>query len=409
MDNESLSADIFIIGGGINGTGIIADAAGRGLKVILCEQNDLASGTSSKSTKLIHGGLRYLEQYDFGLVHKALKEREDLLHKAPHIITPLNFVLPYIPGLLPYWMMRIGLWLYDHLAKRGQLPPSHAINLSDSEYGQVLKSNLTRGFTYSDCWVDDARLVILNAIAAHEHQAQIITRQKVIHTERNNTHWIITTENPITRHQMRYTARFLINASGPWIKECNAQYIAHNPLHATSLQVELVKGSHIVVNRLFSGDQAYIFMHNDKRAIFVIPYLDRYTLIGTTDEFYTGNLNCVDIDPTEIQYLCNVVNIYFKQTLTADAVIWHYSGVRSLLAKQNDSSANPSTVSRDYLLQWETSSEQAPLVHIIGGKDTTYRVLAEELVNHLHPYFPQLGPVWTATTPLPGRSTTTRF
>jgi glycerol-3-phosphate dehydrogenase len=387
--------DLFIIGGGINGTGIAADAAGRGLSVILCEQDDLASGTSSASTKLIHGGLRYLEQYDFLLVHKALKEREILWHKAPHLIAPLRFVLPYEKVLRPKWMLRIGMWLYDHLSKRQYLPPSQAIALTPDTYGAALKPEFKEGFIYSDCWADDARLVVLNALAATEHGAQIYTRQAVTRVQAQDNHWLITTYDQQTQREKQYQARLLINASGPWVKICQQQLLPERQ----SIAIELVKGSHIVVKRLYPGNHAYMLMNQDGRVILVLPFLNDYTLIGTTDIFYTGDPHTVQITPAEITYLCDAVNHFFQKPLTSAEVIWSYSGVRPL---QGGNKQNPSHISREYVLQWDKTPQQPPLLNIIGGKITTYRKLAEEVVDSLTSYFPQMGPSWTAHIPLPG-------
>lgn len=387
--------DLFIIGGGINGAGIAADAAGRGLNTILCEQGDLAQGTSSASSKIIHGGLRYLELYDFKLVRKGLKEREILLQKAPHIISPLKFVLPYVPGFRSRWMIRAGLWLYDHLAKRRYLPSSHAVNLRTSHYGAPLKPTFTEGFVYADCWVDDARLVILNAIAAGEKGAHIYTRQKVIKTMRTKNYWKITTFDTLHQQEHEYHARILINATGPWVEQSQKHSIQHDE----TFSIKLVKGSHIVVPRLYQGQHAYILMNTDKRVIFSLPYMHEFTLIGTTEIAYQGDPKEAHIDTTEIDYLCAAANQYFSKQVTSHDIIWSYSGVRPLRQQQT---ANLSKISRDYQLKWDTSSTQAPLLTIIGGKITTYRQLAEQTVNQLQAYFPQQGKAWTAITPLPG-------
>jgi glycerol-3-phosphate dehydrogenase len=391
-------ADIFIIGGGVNGVGIAADAAGRGLKVILSEQGDLASGTSSASSKVIHGGLRYLEQYDFKLVRKALKEREILLYKAPHIINPMLFVLPYIPSAhhswMGWWMLRLGLWLYDHLAKRHYLPASHAIKLIASEYGAALKSTITEGFIYSDCWTDDARLVVLNALAAAENGADIYTYQRVIKAERIDNEWAITTLNSMTHQEHHYRARLLINATGPWLEQ------TQHFIQAKSVSVELVKGSHIVVPKLFSGKHAYLLINTDKRVVFAIPYLNHYTLIGTTEIAYAGDPHDVHIEDDEILYLCAAVNRYFQHQISSEDIVWSYSGVRPLQAQTGQ---DLSAISRDYQLKWDApSKEQAPLLSIIGGKITTYRELAEQALKETLPYFPKMGVAWTAKAHLPG-------
>lgn len=388
-------ADVLIIGGGINGTGIAADAAGRGLSVVLCEQYDLASGTSSASTKIIHGGLRYLAEYDFVLVHKALKEREILWRKAPHLIAPLRFVLPYEKGLRPKWMLRIGMWLYDHLSRRRYLPASEAVKFTRHLYGDELKPQFTDGFVYSDCLTDDARLVIHNALAAEELGAKIRTYEKIIRAESYQGIWQVTTFNSLTQQEHHYQARVLINASGPWVKLCQQSLLPTR--HA--VEVELVKGSHIVVNQLYPGDHAYMLTHTDGRVILIVPFLQKYTLIGTTDIFYSGDPHDVKITPEEITYLCDVANHFFQKPLTSADVIWGYSGVRPL---QGEHKENPSKISREYVLQWDKTENQAPLLHIIGGKITTYRKLSEEVVNSLKAFFPSLRGAWTTDVPLPG-------
>jgi glycerol-3-phosphate dehydrogenase len=388
--------DLFIIGGGINGCGIAADAAGRGLSVFLCEQYDLASGTSSKSTKLIHGGLRYLEYREFRLVHEALKEREILLNKAPHLIREMRFVLPHEKHLRPAWLLRLGLFIYDHLAKRKIIKSSHQVNLKTDFYGQALKNNFNTGFVYSDCAVDDARLVIANALAAKELGAVIQTHTQCVAAQRESNRWTITLKTPKNETQTIY-AKALINASGPWITQAIEQMI-HEPTKTPSV---LVKGSHIVVPQLYEGKHAYILQNEDKRIIFVIPYEDNLSLIGTTDEPFSGDLNHIEIQASEIDYLCTIVNHYFKKQTSAEQVIWSYSGVRPLYRNQDNHSKALAAISRDYLLEL-TDQNHLPLVNIFGGKITTYRELAEHVLQKLIPYFPTMKPLWTANTPLPG-------
>ncbi len=384
--------DIFIIGGGINGTGIAADAAGRGLSVALCEQGDLASGTSSASTKLIHGGLRYLEFYEFNLVRKALQEREILIKKAPHLTTPLEFVLPYENHFRPAWMIRCGMYLYDHLAKRTLIPGSKQINFSQDIRGNALQNNYRIGFSYYDCATDDARLVIENALVAKEKNADILTHTKLIAATREDNYWKITLskQNTITT----YYAKVLINTAGPWVTEANNKIQNNN----TDFAVQLVKGSHIVVPKLYEGDFAYILQNEDKRIIFTIPYKNNFTLIGTTDIVVAQPTHNM-ITEDEINYLCHSVNQYFKTPITAENIVWSYAGVRCL---QSQHANNPSKTTRDYKILITDKNTTTPLLTVIGGKITTFRILAENAVNQLKKYLPHMQPAWTATTPLPG-------
>ena len=384
--------DLLIVGGGINGAGIARDAAGRGLKVLLCEQNDLASGTSSASSKLIHGGLRYLEQYEFRLVAEALAERETLLRIAPHIVTPLTFVLPWLPGMRPRWMLRLGLWLYDHLARRTLLPSSQALDLAASPLGTALKPGIDRGFSYSDCWVDDARLVILNCVDAARRGATIRPRTRVLAATREGGEWRVVTSGP--RGRAEYRARALVNAAGPWVRNVLACASAEEPKH----RIRLVKGSHIVTERLYEGDHAFILQNDDGRVILVIPYRGRYSLIGTTDIPHPGRPEDAIISSEEIAYLCAAVNRYLRRPIGSGDVLWSFSGVRPLY---DDGSANPSEVTRDYKLVLD-ADRSAPLLSIYGGKITTYRKLAEQVLQRLAPYFPGMREAWTASAPLPG-------
>ena len=390
---ESVSElyDIAVIGGGINGVGIAADAAGRGLSVFLCERDDLASHTSSASSKLIHGGLRYLEHYEFRLVREALAEREVLLAKAPHIVKPMRFVLPHRPHLRPAWMIRAGLFLYDHLGKREKLPASRSLRFGDDS---PLKPAIRRGFEYSDCWVDDARLVVLNAMAAREKGAHIHTRTRCLSAKRAGGIWHVELQRQDgSRFSLR--AKALVNAAGPWV----AQFIGENLQQRSPYGIRLIQGSHIIVPRLYEGEQAYIMQNEDRRIVFAIPYLDRYTMIGTTDREYHGDPAKVRISEEETVYLLGVANAHFRTQLTAKDVLHTFAGVRPLC---DDESDNPSAVTRDYTLSLAAEQKQAPLLSVFGGKLTTYRKLAESAMAQLKPYFPGMGASWTATSPLPG-------
>ena len=389
---QTLDCDVLIIGGGINGAGIARDAAGRGLSVVLCEKDDLASHTSSASTKLIHGGLRYLEHYEFGLVRKALIEREVLLRAAPHIMWPMRFVMPHDQGQRPAWMIRAGLWVYDFLAKRELLPGSGSINLRTHAAGQSLKPEFTKGFIYSDGWVDDARLVVLNALDAAEHGATILTHTRCETASRVNDQWQATLRNE-NGQTTQVRARSLVNAAGPWATQF-LQDAAHRP---SSKALRLIKGSHIVVKQLFDHPYAYIFQNPDGRIVFAINYEQDFTLIGTTDVEYHGDTNKVEIDASEITYLCELTQRYFKKSLTPADVVWSYSGVRPLL---EDDSANASEITRDYKLELE--GDTAPLLSVFGGKITTFRKLAEEAVDLLAPKLGNHRGNWTEHACLPG-------
>ena len=383
--------DIAVIGGGINGVGIAADAAGRGLSVFLCERDDLASHTSSASSKLIHGGLRYLEHYEFRLVREALAEREVLLAKAPHIVKPMRFVLPHRPHLRPAWMIRAGLFLYDNLGKREKLPASRGLRFDD---GSPLKPAITRGFEYSDCWVDDARLVVLNAMAAREKGAHIHTRTQCLSARRAAGIWHVELERQDgTRFSLR--AKALVNAAGPWV----AQFIEDNLQQRSPYGIRLIQGSHIIVPKLYEGEQAYIMQNEDRRIVFAIPYLDRYTMIGTTDREYRGDPATVSITEEEITYVLGVANTHFRRQLEPKDILHTFAGVRPLC---DDESDNPSAVTRDYTLSLAAEEKQAPLLSVFGGKLTTYRKLAESAMAQLKPFFPHMGESWTANTPLPG-------
>lgn len=392
-----MQVDIAIIGGGINGCGIARDAAGRGLSVYLCEQNDLASGTSSWSTKLIHGGLRYLEHYEFRLVREALMERERLWRLAPHIIWPLRFVLPAHRGLRPAWLLRLGLFLYDHLGGRKLLPATRTLDLDTDQVGQPLKPDARIGFEYSDCWVDDARLVVLNAMDARAHGAIIETRQKLISAHRNGAIWDLTLEDQVTKATKRIKARALVNAAGPWVGDVLQQKIKSD----LEARVRLVQGSHIVVGRLFTHDRAYIFQNADGRIVFAIPYQKNYTLIGTTDHDYHGDPATVHATDDEINYLISAAQDYFKAPISRHDVVWSYSGVRPLY---DDGASKAQEATRDYVLKLDEVDGQAPLLAVFGGKITTYRKLSESVLQQLASYFPKLSKHigWTAHDVLPG-------
>ncbi len=386
--------DLLIIGGGINGCGIACDAAGRGLSVALVEQDDLASATSSASSKLVHGGLRYLEYYQFGLVRKSLAEREIMLTKAPHIIRPLRFVLPHQNQVRPAWMIRLGLFLYDHLASHPQLPDSEGVNLSTHAWGTPLANSNQRGFAYSDCWADDARLVVLNAMQAAEKGATILTRTRFIDAARHQNNWQATVEDQRTAEKKTIKAKILINAAGPWVDEVLSARLRVS----SKRQVQLVKGSHIVVPKMYDGDHAYILQLADKRVVFAMPFEIGFTLIGTTDISWTGAPAGEKVPTTdEVAYLCAAVNGFFEKPVLADDVVWSFSGVRPLFG---DQSGNPSAVTRDYVLDLEDAG--APLLSVFGGKITTYRRLAEQALDKLKPFFPEMGNPWTAGEPLPG-------
>ncbi|MDR5741452.1 glycerol-3-phosphate dehydrogenase [Caballeronia sp. LZ016] len=381
--------DVLVVGGGINGAGIARDLSGRGVRVMLVERDDLAQHTSSASTKLIHGGLRYLEYGEFGLVRKALREREVLLSVAPHLIAPLRFVMPHVPALRPAWMIRAGLFLYDHLSRRAVLEGSRSVNLRRHVAGAPLVDSITRGFIYSDAAVDDARLVVLNALGAHERGARIATRTRFVSASRGEDEWRVLIADA-AGHQREISARALVNAAGPWV---NALAAGDNGTRA----MRLVKGSHIVTRKLFDHDHAYILQNDDRRIIFAIPWQRGYTLIGTTDVDYEGPLADVRIAPEEIDYLCAAVNRYFRKPVAASDVVWSYAGVRPLLA---DGADNAASATRDYELQLDTT--RAPLLTIFGGKITTYRRLAEEAVEQLAGPLAITVPAWTHAAPLPG-------
>jgi glycerol-3-phosphate dehydrogenase len=389
--------DIAIIGGGVNGCGIARDAAGRGLSVLLAEKGDLAGGTSSASTKLIHGGLRYLEHYELRLVREALAEREVLLAMAPHIIWPLRFVLPHHAELRPAWLIRIGLFLYDHLGGRKILPASRQIDLRRDPAGVALKASFARGFEYSDCWVDDARLVVLNAIDARARGADIRVGTEVVRARRAGGRWLIDLLDRASGAGTQAEARTLVNAAGPWVGEVIDGRLGTR----SSGRVRLVKGSHIVVGRIFDHDRAYIFQNADRRIVFAIPYERDFTLIGTTDIDHTGEPGAAAIAPEEIAYLCDAASTYFKAVITPASVRWSYSGVRPLY---DDGSSSAQEATRDFVLELDRGPEgRGPaLLSVFGGKITTYRRLAEGVLAKLGPHLPRMRRSWTAGAKLPG-------
>ena len=386
--------DLLVIGGGINGAGIARDAAGRGLSVTLVEQGDLASATSSYSSKLIHGGLRYLEQYEFRLVREALQEREVLLRLAPHIIRPLMFVLPHDASMRPAWMIRAGLWLYDHLGGLITLPGSKAVRFPHMEFSAGLKPEIRRGFVYSDCRVDDSRLAILNCVSAREKGATILTRTRFEHAKRVNGVWEARVR-PQDGEPRTIRARALVNAAGPWV----ADTLHHVEGEHIKEKVRLVKGSHIIVPKVHSQGHALILQNVDKRVVFVIPYLNDFSLIGTTDVAVESVEQAARITPEETEYLVAAVNRFLARPISTSSVVSSYAGVRPLY---DDGSANPSDVTRDYVLKLDVKDHKAPLLTLFGGKITTYRRLAEEVIAHLKPYFPGMGGEWTGNEVLPG-------
>ncbi|WP_460450244.1 glycerol-3-phosphate dehydrogenase [Alsobacter sp. SYSU BS001988] len=387
--------DLAIIGGGVNGAGIARDAAGRGASVVLFEQNDLASATSSASTKLIHGGLRYLEYYEFRLVREALKEREVVWGIAPHIVWPLRFVLPHHAGLRPAWLLRLGLFLYDNLGGRKLLPATRTLDLTRDPAGRPLKPIFAKGFEYSDAWVEDARLVVLNAMDAAERGASIRTRTRVVGARRAEGLWRIETVTQDGESGVTF-ARTLVNAAGPWVAEVANATLGSNIPAA----VRLVQGSHVVVRKIFDGDQCYIFQNSDNRIVFAIPYERDFTLIGTTDKDFSGDPSTVAASEQEVEYLCQAASEYFKAPVSRQDVVWTYSGVRPLY---DDGASKAQEATRDYVLTLDAPSDGAPMLSVFGGKITTYRKLAEAALAKLDGLLPAAGkPSWTGGAPLPG-------
>jgi len=391
---RAVTYDLLVIGGGINGAGVARDAAGRGLSTVLVERADLASATSSASSKLIHGGLRYLEQYEFRLVHEALAEREILLRVAGHLAWPTRFVIPHVPELRPRWMIRVGLFLYDHLARRSLLAGSQPIRLDEPPYSSGMRSGLVHGFVYSDCRVDDARLVLANAVDASRRGARVLVRTECLSARRTGGAWRARLSNG-----EELEARAIVNAAGPWVKEVLNERLAQPSADA----VRLVKGSHVVVPKLYEGDHAFILQNDDRRVVFMIPYEEAFTLVGTTDVPVTG-AQAAAPDEEEVRYLCAAVNRYLARPVEPASVVWRYAGVRPLY---DDGSKDPSAVTRDYTLRLDAHAG-APVLSVFGGKITTYRRLAEEVLERLAGFFPAMKPAWTARAPLPGSAFTSR-
>jgi glycerol-3-phosphate dehydrogenase len=387
--------DIFVIGGGINGCGIARDAAGRGYSVYLAEMNDFASGTSSGSTKLIHGGLRYLEFYEFRLVREALMEREVLWRNAPHIIWPMRFVLPLHKGLRPAWLLRLGLFLYDHLGGRKLLPPTRTLDMRTDPAGRPLKPIFRRAFEYSDCWVNDARLVILNAMDAAGRGAVVRSRAKVTDARAQGGIWHVTVRDTNSGAIQTVQTRILVNAAGPWVDHVLADALGRNGAH----NVRLVKGSHIVIRRKYDDPRAFFFQNGDGRIIFAIPYEEDFTLIGTTDEDFEGDPHELAISAEETDYLCQAASEYFADPVRREDIVWSYSGVRPLF---DDGASKAQEATRDYVLKADADSYGAPVVNVFGGKITTYRRLSEAALEHIGDLIGEKGKPWTASAPLPG-------
>ncbi len=385
--------DILIIGGGINGAGIARDAAGRGLSVVLCEQGDLAGATSSASTKMVHGGLRYLEYYEFKLVREALAERERLLNIAPHLVTPLRLILPHIPAMRPAIMIRAGLWLYDHIGGHSSLPKSGSVKLQDCVEAANLQHTEGRAFVYSDGWSDDARLVVANAQDAKAHGADIHTRTKVISCTREGDHWLVTAKDGDGKTKT-WRARAVINAAGPWVDVMDtctgAKAVA---------RMHLVKGSHIVLPKLFDGERGFLFQHDDRRVLFALPYQGEFTLFGTTDTPFTGDPYTAKLDDDERDYLLDAANHFFAGKISKKDIVWSYSGVRALFG---DEDASASELSREYHLELSDQKNGAPVLTVLGGKITTFRALAEKAVDQIARCLGNAKPRWTSTMPLPG-------
>lgn len=393
MTVQASDFDLLVVGGGINGAGIARDAAGRGVKTVLIDQGDFGGATSSASTKLVHGGLRYLEHYEFRLVAESLAEREVVLRLAPHLVAPLRFVMPHVPALRPAWMIRAGLWLYDHMGGQHILPGSKGVRLRGNLSGAGLKPEFTRGFSYFDAWVDDARLVILNLKSARHHGAVLMPRTRLLSAVRKDGYWHATLEDVETERRFELSARVLVNAAGPWVKQ-----VVERTEGQVSAEVRLVKGSHIVVPRVHEGNHAYILQNTDKRVIFVIPYQKSYSLIGTTDIAIEAMSQAQSIAGDEIRYLLAAVNRYLAKGLTEADVVWSYTGVRPLY---DDGNGDPAAITRDYTLVVDERDGVAQLA-VFGGKLTTYRKLAEAVLDKLVPWLTYHRGSWTDREALPG-------
>lgn len=387
------SVDIFVIGGGINGVSVARDAVGRGYSVALAEMNDLASGTSSAATKLVHGGLRYLEHYEFRLVHEALAEREVLWAEAPHIIKPLRFVLPHHKGLRPAVVLRAGLAMYDYMGGRRLLPPTKTLDLTRDVTGKPLKPGYRLGFEYSDCWVDDARFVVLNARDAADKGAAVHVRTKVTSARRDAGGWLVELDGEAGRQSIR--AKLVVNAAGPWVDHVITGAMGKNGAH----NVRLVQGSHIVVHKLYDHDRCYFFQNSDGRIFFAIPYEDDFTLIGTTDRDYHGDPKDVAITPEETAYLLKAATEYFAKPVTEDQIAWTYSGVRPLF---DDGASAAQEATRDYVLKVDGDAATGAAINVFGGKLTTSRRLAESVLEKIEDVLGKKGASWTKTSRLPG-------
>jgi glycerol-3-phosphate dehydrogenase len=388
------SFDVIVVGGGVNGAGIARDAVGRGLSVLLVEKDDLAQGTSSRSGKLVHGGLRYLEYYEFRLVREALIEREVLLNIAPHIVWPMRFVLPHSPEQRPAWLVRLGLFFYDHLGGRKKLPPTRALELRRAPEGAPIRPEFRKAFEYSDCWVDDARLVVLNVLDLKQRGGAVRLRTTLTSARRAGEDWSVTLVDTASRSIIGARAKALVNAAGPWVEN-----VLQSAGGNAGNRVRLVKGSHIVTRKFWTGEQAYLLQNTDNRVIFVNPYEGDLCLIGTTDVPFDGMADDVAITPDEIDYLISVVNRYFVTRLGPSDVLDSFSGVRPLF---DDNAANPSAVTRDYIFDVNAPGGAAPMLSVFGGKITTYRKLAEHALEKLKPFFPKMGSAWTERAFLPG-------
>jgi glycerol-3-phosphate dehydrogenase len=390
-----LSYDLLVIGGGIHGAGIARDAAGRGLSVLLVEKDSLAAHTSSASSKLVHGGLRYLEYLHLRLVRESLLERERLLAIAPHLVERRRFVLPYRSRLRPAWAVRLGLFLYDWLGRRSTLGPPQGFRFASSPYGKPLQPKLRYGFAYTDCTVDDSRLVILNAKDAAERGGHVRVGHRFVRATRDGRNWRAEIRDEASGASRSVSARAIVNSAGPWVSE-----VLRGRLGAAGgRRIRLVKGSHIVIPRLYDGDHAYVFQHTDRRLVFVIPFLGEFTLVGTTDVPWPGDPGPATIDPAETEYLCEVVSHGFRQQVVPTDVRWSFAGIRAL---QDDGAVRASAVTRDWALDLDAPAGLAPVLTVVGGKLTTYRVLAEEALEKLEPHLGKLAPAWTGTAPLPG-------
>jgi len=387
------SYDLLVIGGGINGIGIARDAAGRGLSVLLAEKGDLGGATSWISSKLIHGGLRYLEQYEFRLVAESLAEREVLLSSAGHLVWPVRFVMPHVASLRPRWMIRFGLFLYDHLARRARLENSKGVRLDATPYGNGLRPEFRHGFVYSDCRTDDARLVIANALDARARGVTILARTECVSARREPGQWRVALREAGTQREV--TARAVVNAAGPWVKQ-----VLDDRLHQSSREgVRLVKGSHVVLPRLYDGGHAFILQNRDGRVVFMIPFEERFTLVGTTDIPFEGDPESAVATRAESEYLCAAINLYLAKPVSPEQVVWSFSGVRPLY---DDGESDPSAITRDYTLRVDDDDGKVPVLSVYGGKLTTYRRLAEHALAKLRPYFPGMGKEWTRRAVLPG-------